>query len=172
MVDANERAAGDAGHFSAGYGLPGQAFPSFSQNHESRQDIIDNEQLRLLRIGYFISAGQTAIFVPIGLLYASMGLLFSHLPTSHGSAPPPAAMSWIFAVFGSVFAGLGGLAALLKLLTAIRLKERRSRVLCLVTAGLSCIEIPYGTALGIMTFIVLGRPNVREQFDRPSAHGP
>ena len=40
----------------------------------SPQTIIDDEHLRLLRIGYFISAGQTAIFIPFGLLYAVMGL--------------------------------------------------------------------------------------------------
>ena len=55
--------------------------------------------------------------------------------------------------------------ATLKLLTAIRLKERRSRVMCLIAAGLSCIEMPYSTVLGIWTFMVLGRASVRRQFE-------
>jgi len=130
---------------------------------ETAQDIIDNEHLRLLRIGYFISAAQTAIFIPIGLLYAGMGLLFSQLPT--GSAPPPSFVSWIMGLFGAAFAGFAAVAATLKLLTAIRLKERRSRVMCLIAAGLSCMEMPYGTVLGIWTFMVLGRASVRRQFE-------
>ena len=60
---------------------------------------------------------------------------------------------------------IGTLMAVLKLMTAIRLKERRSRLLCLIPAGISCLEVPWGTVLGVMTFIVLGRPSVRELFD-------
>ena len=141
--------------------------PSYATNYvgpETAQELIDNEHLRLLRIGYFISAAQTAIFIPFGLLYAGMGLLMAHLP-SGGAPPPPAMMSWFFGVFGAVFAGLAAIAATLKLLTAIRLKERRSRLTCLIAAGLSCIEIPYGTVLGIWTFIVLGRASVRRRFE-------
>jgi hypothetical protein len=144
-----------------------QVGPSYATEYvgaETAQQIIDNEQLRLLRIGYFISAAQTAIFIPFGLLYAGMGLLMTKLP-SGGAPPPPAMMPWIFSVFGAAIAGLATIAATLKLLTAIRLKERRSRVTCLIAAGLSCLEVPYGTVLGIWTFMVLGRASVRRQFE-------
>ena len=136
---------------AGGYGQP------------SPQTIIDNEHLRLLRIGYFISAGQTAIFIPFGLLYAVMGLAVPHLTSGSAGATPPF-MSLIFGIVGTVMTGLATLATALKLLTAIRLKQRRSRVLCMITAGLSCIEIPYGMALGLMTLSVLGRASVRRQF--------
>ena len=152
-------------------GQPASAFqpgvgPGYAMNPvsgETAQGIIDNEHLRLLRIGYFVSAAQTAIFIPVGLLYAGMGVMFSQLPT--GSAPPPSFVSWLFGLLGAGFAGLAAVGATLKLLTAIRLKERRSRVMCLIAAGLSCMEIPYGTMLGIWTFIVLGRASVRRQFE-------
>lgn len=130
------------------------------------QQIIDNEHLRLLRIGYFISAGQTAIFVPFGLFYAAMGLVFERLPAGGGSAPTPALMPLFFGIFGGAIAAFAGCAAVLKLVTAMRLKERRSRTLCLITAGITCFEIPYGTALGLMTFTVLGRASVRQLFAR------
>jgi hypothetical protein len=35
-----------------------------------------------------------------------------------------------------------------------------------VVAGISCISIPYGTVLGILTFLVLARPSIRAVFDR------
>jgi hypothetical protein len=146
---------------------PAPAGATFSPTYrapESPEDIIDKEHLRLLRIGYFISAAQTALFIPFGLLYAGMGVLVAHLPGGSGSPPPPF-MSWVFGIIGAVFAGFATLAAVLKFLTAIRLKERRSRMLCMITAGLSCLEIPYGTALGVMTFVVLSRPRVREEFE-------
>jgi hypothetical protein len=132
------------------------------------QELKDNEHVRLLRIFYFISAAQTALFIPLGLFYAGMGLMFLNVPgPSAGSGPASAApwmMSGIFGVFGLTFAFFFAIGAGLKLMTAIRLKERRSRTLCLVTAGLTCLEMPYGTALGIMTFVVLGRDSVRRQF--------
>ena len=128
------------------------------------QSIVDSEQLRLLRVGYFISAGYTAIFIPVGILYTGMGVMMTRLPSGPG-APPPAMFSWIFGALGAFFTLCAAVGAVLKLLTAIRLKERRARVLCLITAGLSCLEIPYGTALGVMTFVVLGRASVRRLFD-------
>ncbi len=144
----------------AAYGPQGYAPPG-----ETRQAIIDDEHLRLLRTGYFISAGYAALFIPIGLLYAVMGLVFSHLPASSGPPPPPV-MQWFFGVFGAVFGGLATVATVMKLITAIRLKERRSRTFCLVTAAFSCLEIPYGTALGLMTFTVLSRASVRRAFEQ------
>ena len=150
-----------AGAFQA---APGPSYSSAYVGGETAQDIIDNEHLRLLRIGFFISAAQTAIFIPFGLLYAGMGLMFSQLPTG-ASPPPPAFVSWFMGLFGAAFAGFAAVAATLKLLTAIRLKERRSRVMCLIAAGLSCMEMPYGTVLGIWTFMVLGRSSVRRQFE-------
>jgi hypothetical protein len=144
----------------AGYGPHGYAPPS-----EMRQAIIDDEQLRLLRVGYFISAGYAALFIPIGLVYAVMGLVFSHLPAASGP-PPPAFMPWFFGIFGATFGGLATVATVMKIVTAIRLKERRSRTFCLVTAALSCLEIPYGTALGLMTFTVLSRASVRAAFEQ------
>jgi hypothetical protein len=163
----NSPDAASEGPFAPDQGQHFRPFPGSIPSGESRESIIDNEHLKLLRIGYFISAAQTAIFIPVGLLYAGMGVLFTHLPSGPGAAPPPF-MTWFFGAFGGVFALIGIVGATLKLLTAIRLKERRSRTLCLITAGLSCLEIPYGTALGVMTFIVLGRPSVREQFDAHS----
>jgi hypothetical protein len=140
---------------------PGNAF----YTTESVQSIIDTEHLRLLRIGYFISAGQTAIFIPLGLIYAAMGIFVSGMPST-GSAPTPGFMPLLFGIGGSVFAGVAAILTVLKLVTGIRLKERRARLLCMITAGLSLFEMPYGTALGLMTFTVLGRPNVRQQFER------
>src|SRR5688572_22912927 len=116
----------------------GGAFAPTYQTSESPQTIIDREHLRLLRIGYFISAGYWALFIPFGLVYAGMGVFLAHAPSGSGGSPP-AFMSWIFGIFGAVFSGIAMLSAVLRVLTAIRLKERRSRMLCLITAGLSCL---------------------------------
>jgi hypothetical protein len=47
-----------------------------------------------------------------------------------------------------------------------RLKQRRSHTFCLVVAGLTCMNMPLGTVLGVFTLVVLTRPGVREAFER------
>lgn len=141
--------------------------PAYYAGHVDPQEIIDTEHLRLLRIGYFISAGQTAFMIPFGLMYAGMGVMFSQIASSSHGPPPPAFMSWMMGGFGALIASFATAAAILKVLTGIRLKERRSRLLCQITAAFTCLEVPYGTALGVMTFSVLGRPSVQRLFDDP-----
>ena len=148
----------------------GYAPAAYPSPAEARQQILDDEHLRLLRIGYFISAGQMAVFIPFGLVYAVMGLMFSHLP-SGGSPPPPAFVELFFGIFGAAFAGFATLATAARLVTAMRLKQRRSRTFCLVVACFSFLEVPYGSALAIMTFVVLGRPSVQRLFEL-GTHGP
>lgn len=139
-----------------------------------RQAVIDGEHLRLLRIGYFISAGLSALFAAIGLLYAGLGAfvgtIVAHAPATPGNAPPPE-IGWIFGLFGLGFMLLSGTITALKLRTAWCLRQRRSRGLCLVTAAISCLEMPYGTALGVFTFMTLSRPSVLQLFsDRTGTH--
>jgi hypothetical protein len=143
-----------------------ESFGSGGTAQGKNQEAVDDEHLRLLRIGYFVSAGLNALFIPFGALYAGMG--FFMLPfaaSAHpGGATPAAIVPLLFAVIGGIFMLLAAASVILKLLTAARLKERRSRMLCLVTAGLACMEVPWGTALGVLTFVVLDRPSVRAQF--------
>ncbi|HET9934063.1 MAG TPA: hypothetical protein VFQ35_25340 [Polyangiaceae bacterium] len=157
----------EAGNQGEGFGAGGYAMGySPAQQAEWKQRIIDDEQLRLLRIGYFISAGQAALFIPLGLLYAGMGVFFSVMPPGASSSPPPGSeMTWIFAAFGGVVTLIATAMVALKFMTAVRLKARRSRMLCMVSAALCFIEIPYGTALGLMTFLVLARSSVKAQFE-------
>src|SRR5579864_515766 len=48
---------------------------------------------------------------------------------------------------------------------SISIKQRRSRTFYLVLAAISCLEMPYGTVLGVFTFIVLGRDSIARQFE-------
>ena len=135
-----------------------------------RQQIVDEEHLQLLYIGYLISAGMSAFFSFFGLIYVfmgvMMGVIFSADPGTAGHAgdAPPAFIGWIFGIIGvGIFLFLIAM-AVLKFIAAYRIKHRRSRVFCMVVAGITCLEIPYGTLLGVCTFIVLERPTVKKLF--------
>jgi hypothetical protein len=145
-----------------------------------RQAIVDEEHLKLLSLGYMISAATTAFFSMFGLMYMVMGIFLSSVGSHQAGVitsanrtaqSPPALVGWIFAAIGgAIFLFTIGLAAA-KLQTAIWLKRRKSRTGCMVVAGISCLGIPYGTALGVLTFMVLGRESVVRLFDAAGQSG-
>jgi len=129
---------------------------------------IDEEHLRLLRIGYLVSGILSAVFSIFPLLYVGIGLFFaSSLPVSArpGSAEvDPRLFGWLFAAIGvGAFLFLAAGAAL-KLAVAGAIRRRRAHTLCLVGAAWTCLGIPWGTVLGVLTFVVLERPGVRALF--------
>jgi hypothetical protein len=143
-----------------------------------RQSIIDAEQLNLLAIGFQISAGFNALFSVFGLFYVFMGAVVSQVvekippPQNATNQPPPEFVGWLFAAIGMVFMIVFVTLAILKFVAASCIKKRRSRVFCMVIAGIMCLEFPYGTAIGIMAFICLGRQSVERLFNVPIASRP
>jgi hypothetical protein len=134
-----------------------------------RKSIVDDEHLKLLSLGYMISAGISAFFSLFGLMYMAMGILMgaaiSHFPVAGNTGgPPPAFVGWIFGGIGFVIFVLMILMAALKFRVAICIKNRMSRTFCMVVAGISCLGIPYGTILGVLTLVVLERESVTRMF--------
>lgn len=131
-----------------------------------KQRVLDEEHLKLLSIGYMVSAGVSAFYSLFALIYVLLGamLLFVPAGASGQGEPPPELMGLFIGGGGLVVFLLGLTLAGLKLRTGICLKQRRSLTFCQVIAGFSCLSLPYGTILGIFTFIVVGRPSVRQLF--------
>ena len=134
-----------------------------------RQSIIDEEHLRLLSLGYMISAGIGAFFALFGLLYLLIGIVMSialsHVAdTAKVGQPPPAFIGWMFAGLGLVFLLLGGGIGFARFWAGRCVKQRKSRTYCMVIAAIGCLEFPYGTALGVLSLMVLGRESVVKQF--------
>ncbi len=137
---------------------------------DSRQGVVDAEHLRLLCWGYVFSGVMTGLLSLLGLVYAGMGLIMGRFfaeaakNAAHAEKIPPESLGTIVGIFGGVFFLIAISLALAKLWTARCIKRRQSRLFCMAVAGVSCLGIPYGTALGICTFLVLGRRSVISQF--------
>ena len=139
---------------------------------EIRRRIIDEEHLRLLSICYYVSAGMIALMSLFGLLYVVIGAIafVSQGPgaiTVSPRGPSPKFMGTLFMGMGMGMFVFGILGAILKIVAGIRIRQKRSRIFCMVIAGIGCLEFPYGTLLGIFSFIVLGRNSVRLLFEPP-----
>ena len=128
----------------------------------------DENHLHLLTIFHYVLAAITALFSCFALIYIGLGMAMILHPESmsgsHGE-PPPLFVGWIFTSLGAAFLIAGWAYAACLILAALFLKRRKHYVFCLVMAGLSCMWVPFGTALGVFTFIVLLRPEVKAKFD-------
>jgi hypothetical protein len=125
----------------------------------------DREQLNMLGLFHYIFAGLAAIGLGFLLLhFMLMSSIFSDPAMMRQPNPPPQEM---MAIFAGVYFLLGALLVLgagLNIAAGRFLKKRKHRTYCMVIAGLNCLQIPFGTALGVFTLIVLSRDSVRAGF--------
>jgi hypothetical protein len=133
-----------------------------------RQVIVDQEHLRLLAIGYWVWGGFMALYSLFIVAYFGLiGSVFLTIPRG-GSDAPPAFLGWIFIGVGAAVLVLVGALAALEIATGFWIQRRRHRVAALVMAALLCPGIPFGTLLGVSTFVVLSRPTVKALFEMSS----
>jgi len=160
-----------SGPISSPFPLPGDS-PA-PPSPAAVQAALDANHLYLLEVGFYISSFLTALrflwFLLIAGFFAIAGVSASvaaQKPSVHGQMPPIflfyifAAIFGTFILFTLIFAGLEFYAGLC-------LKRRQHPILIQVVAAFYCLSIPWGTALGVCTFMVMNRPTVRQLFARP-----
>ena len=133
-----------------------------------QQAVADEEQLRLLSVLYFVYGGLAGAFSLIALCLLFAGLILGARGAVWWGSPQEQAGAAIGGCFlvaiGAGFFVLLGATAVLRVLVGFSLRRHRYYILCLIAAGLTCLEIPLGAALGIATLIVLMRPTVERLF--------
>src|SRR5436190_8110383 len=148
--------------------MPGQVRPPAPDDSPAAKD---EEHLKNLSLGYTVVSVLTALFGCMFIVHLVIGIVSIVSPGSMsngkpGNAPP--------AFFGWMFAFMGG-GALLTFWTIAGLmfaagryiKARKKHTFCLVAAAASCLIMPFGTCLGVLTFVVLTRPSVKALFQEP-----
>ena len=145
--------------------VPSALPPAVAIQSQQRRD---EEHVRLLSIFHFVFGG-LALF-GMGFLcvhYAIMHTIFSNpeMWKSQTQALPPkaflGAFIWFYLFMGVIL--LTGL--VLNVLSGLFLWQKRHRVFSLVIGGLNCLHMPFGTALGVFTIIVLSHESVRELYN-------
>lgn len=121
----------------------------------------------MLSIFHWVQGGMTALFSLIPIFHLVMGLMIlsGKFPGGMNNARQPSAdmprfVGVMFIAFAAFFICAGEAFAALTLFSARSLSHRRNRTFSLIVAGLNCLLFPFGTVLGVFTFLVLCRPSV------------
>ncbi|MFK7910737.1 MAG: hypothetical protein AB8F34_09040 [Akkermansiaceae bacterium] len=142
---------------------------------QAEPNVFDQDQshLKTLSICYYVMAGLSLVTGLFCSIYVIMGgAMMSGAMTPSGGARHDAEamqmMGGMFLVIGVICMLMILAMAVFNFLVARRIVERRSRMLCMIVAGINCLNMPMGTVLGVFTFIVLCRPQVAASFDQQS----
>ena len=157
--------------------MTGSTVPPIPLSSETQAVVtaaIDRDRLRLLEIGYYIAGGATIIGVSLLLIHFSMFLffglnpqIFTHPASANGHQgvpPPPGLFLGLAALIGLIIL-LGWTFGALQIYAGRCLGKRRNSLLILIVAGVECVFIPWGTFLGVCTFLVMQRTSVHALFE-------
>jgi hypothetical protein len=129
------------------------------------QFAIDAGHIRTLAICHYIWGGLITLISCIFIFHIVMGAAIISGALNSAQNPPPPQAGWFFVGLGSCALMLGWAIGILNILSGRWMTQRRRRVFSLVMAGINCASFPFGTALGVFTFLVLLRPSVRASFE-------
>jgi hypothetical protein len=133
------------------------------------QHATDAGNIRVLSICHYVWGGLVMLLSGIFIIHVALGMMMvgGKLPMTPraGQPPPPPEMGWVFVGVGGCAIVTGWALGILNLLSGRWMTRRRNRLFSLVMAGINCASFPFGTALGVFTFIVLLRPSVRTSYE-------
>ena len=142
------------------------------QQMAEQQRLADQQHLRLLSIFHYVYGGFA--FLGICFVVGHFFLMRFVMTNAASTGMKPAEAAQIEQMFGFFIAFyiLIGIFCLLlgigNILSGSFLGKRRHRIFIMVVSGFNCLNVPLGTILGIFTFIVLLRPSVTMEFERPA----
>jgi hypothetical protein len=124
----------------------------------------DQQHLKLLSIFHYVMAGLSGVGTLLSFSYIGLGAMFVSMPESMTTSSDDlgaTGIGWIFLVIGIIWF-LVGLAFTICLIVCGRCLSRRTGYwFTVILAGVQCLSVPLGTALGVCTLIVLLRDSVK-----------
>lgn len=125
----------------------------------------DREHLNLLGIFHYVLAGMNAFSGCMPIFHVAFGVAMLSGAFDGGPNPPPPMVGLLFATVGGGFMLIFWTLALLKLLAGRWLRSQQHYRFCYVVACLDCVQMPWGTVLGVFTIMALSRPSVKILFE-------
>jgi len=104
------------------------------------------------------------VFSLFSLIYIFLGLAIATGSVDMDDAPPM--IGWMFFGMGFAFLVIGEAMSIAIILSGRHMKRRTGYMFSFVVACISCLSVPIGTILGVLTLIVLNRPSVKAAYGR------
>jgi hypothetical protein len=131
-----------------------------------RLSLEDESHLSLIATFHYVLAGLYLVGIVFVILHAAIMItVFSQQPGAGQGQMMPGEVKWIFYLMYAVISAFLLLMCAGNVASARYLKQRINRTFSFVIAGLNCVWFPFGTVLGIFSFIVLSRPPVRQSYE-------
>jgi hypothetical protein len=143
---------------------PSTLSPEVAAEYQQRRD---REQIKLLAIFHFVFGGLA--LVGIAFLFVHYFIMHAAFSNPEMWKGQPQAMPtkvfldafiWFYFFMGVILLGV----LILNVLSGFFLLQKRNRLFSLIIGGLNCLQIPFGTALGVFTIVVLSRDSVRQLY--------
>jgi len=142
-----------------------------------RRDAIDIEHLRLLSLFHYVNAGLIAAMSCFFLLYVIFGVVMAINPQAF-SAPSAASASsalstgLVFMLVGIIPMAFSWIYAAGNVWAARNITQRRHYIGCMIVSAINCMNVPFGTALGISSIMVLSRDSIKSKYEQVSSTPP
>lgn len=140
----------------------------YTAGYDMDSPAITAHDLRLLSAGYYIQAGIAAFYTLLLLGYSALATAalanLAKMSSNSGQHNLPPGFVSILSVILMVLIGLACAYTVCLFLAGLWLRTLRNLLFIQIVAALNCLAIPYGTVLGIFTFMVLQRPSAKQFF--------
>jgi len=127
----------------------------------------DRQQLQLLSTLHYVFGGITMAIGSFPLIHLILGiaLVTGTIPIDSADDPfPKEFFGWMFVVIPSILILMSWSVAILSIISGKKLARRKNYSYCFFVACVECLFMPFGTALGVFTIIVLSRESVKALF--------
>jgi hypothetical protein len=138
----------------------------FQPNYKSDEiQIIEAEHLRLLSLVFKIFGGIHLVISFLPIFHLILGLMISFFPSPDNADDPFfRGVGVMFSLFAGLFIFIGVTISVLQFKVGQFLEQRTNHLFCLMISAISMLSVPYGTVLGLFTFLTLSKPSVKATF--------
>lgn len=127
----------------------------------------DKDNLKLISILHYVYGFISLFFMIFPFLYVGIGVFAL---TSGGLQDDEAKIGGsIVVLVGVIFAIVVLAFAIMTFLSARWISKRKNRMFSFVWACILCINVPFGTALGVATVIILSKESVIKEYEGKKA---
>ncbi len=124
--------------------------------------------LNYLSVGFYVVGGLTCLFALFPCIHLIMGIamMFGAFPSesADGQEFPTVLFGIVFTVVPLIIILLGQAFGIVQIMAGRRLKDRRSHTFVLVVSALSCMMVPFGTVIGVLTLVLILQEETKALF--------